>query len=134
MERMKVVFINAKDQLVEMANLDKGNHAIYDKIGYGCNLMELVSIEANNDGLFCDDEGVFEGHSVDGDQHFGFMWCVSKVKGTFQKYFLICGNALIIGCDENGASKDSNTSLKEVEKRVMFLSSKQIMDYKNKFS
>lgn len=131
---MKVIFINAKNQRVEFVNLNNGNQAIYDKIGYGCELMELVSVEANNDGLFCDDEGVFEGHSSEDDQHFGFMWCVSNIKGTFQKYFLICGNALLIGCDENGTSQDTLTPLKEAEKRTMFLSSKTIRDYKSKFS
>ena len=130
---MKAIFINAKEQKIELINLSAGNQAIYDKIGFGCTLMELVSIEDNNDGLFCDDEGVFDGHSSDGEQHFGFMWCISKVKGTFQKYFLICGNSLVIGCDQNGDSQSIRSSVRDVEKRVLFLSSKLIKEYKGRF-
>lgn len=130
----KVIFINSKDHSIDYAKLAKGNEAICTKIGYGCTLTELVSIEFNNDGLFCDDEGVFDGHSVDGDNHFGFLWCVSKVKGTFQKYFLICGNALIIGCNEKGEPQNVLTSLRDVEKRVIFLSSKLVKEYKDKLS
>jgi len=106
---------------------------MYDRIGYGCTLVELVSVEANNDGLFCDDEGVFEGHSEDGNNHFGFLWCISKIKGTFQQYFLICGNALIVGCDESGTSVDSSSVLKDVKKRVLFLPSDKIKAYKSNF-
>lgn len=130
---MKAIFINAKDQSVEKIDLPKGNQAMYDRIGFGCTLVELVSVEPNNDGLFCDDEGVFEGHSEHDSNHFGFLWCTSKIKGTFQQYFLICGNALIVGCDESGTSIDSSISLKDVEKRVMFLSSTTIISYKKNF-
>lgn len=130
---MKAIFINAKDQMVKHIDLPKGTQAMYDKIGFGCTLVELVSVEANNDGLFCDDEGVFEGHSEDGNRHFGFMWCTSRILGTFQSHFLICGNALIIGCDKNGKSIDASSSLKEVEKRIMFLSPGIIKTYKSNF-
>ena len=106
---------------------------MYDRIGFGCTLVELVSAEQTNDGLFCDDEGVFEGHSSDKEHHFGFMWCVSKVYGTFQKYFLICGNGLIVGCDENGNSINVASSLWEVERRLIFLSSSAVKSYKNNF-
>lgn len=130
---MKAILINAREQTVQYIDLPKGNQAMYDRIGYGCTLVELVSVEPNNDGLFCDDEGVFEGHSEDSNHHFGFLWCISKIKGTFQQYFLICGNALIVGCDESGTSVDSSSSLKDVEKRVMFLSSTTINAYKKNF-
>lgn len=130
---MKAIFINAKDQIVKQIDLSNGNQAMYDRIGFGCTLVELVSVEANNDGLFCDDEGVFDGHSSNGENHFGFMWCRSKIHGTFQSYFLICGNALIIGCDKHGKSIDALSSLKEVEKRIMFLSSASIISYKGNF-
>jgi hypothetical protein len=130
---MKAIFINAKENQIEPIDLGQGNQAICDRIGYGCNLFELVSVEDNNDGLFCDDEGVFGGHSSEDEHHFGFLWCVSKVKGTFLRYFLICGNAVIIGCDENGDSQDAITSLKEIDKRVLFLSTESIKDYKSSF-
>lgn len=130
---MKSIFINAKDQIVSKVDLAKDNQAMYDRIGFGCTLVELVSVEPNNDGLFCDDEGVFEGHSSDKEHHFGFMWCVSKISGTFQNYFLICGNAIIVGCDDKGESIDCSSSLREVEKRVLFLSSAQIKSYKSNF-
>lgn len=116
---IRAILINAKDQTIERTKLAKGNEAIYERIGFGCTVVELVSIEANSDGLFCDDEGVFAGHSTDDENHFGFLWCVSKVKGTFQKYFLICGNGLLIGCDEKGESKNSVTHLNEVVKRTI---------------
>lgn len=130
---MKAIFINAKEQHIDQIELQAGNQAMYNKIGFGCALVELVSNEFNNDGLFCDEEGVFDGHSADGDNHFGFLWCISKVKGTFQRYFLICGNAIVIGCDEEGESQDCKTPINEVKKRVLFLPSKAVQDYKLKF-
>lgn len=130
---MKAIFINAKDQSIEQIELQSGNQAMYDKIGFGCTLVELVSNEFNDDGLFCDEEGVFEGHSADRGNHFGFLWCISKAKGTFQRYFLICGNAIVIGCDEEGESQDCKTPINEVKKRVLFLPSKAVQDYKLKF-
>jgi uncharacterized Fe-S cluster-containing protein len=132
---MKAIFINARERKVEEITLEKGIENIYKVIGYGCELFTVPSILDNQDGLFIDDEGVFEGHSHDdeSDESFGFAWDVSPEAGTFDKYFPICGNGVLIGCDDEGESVDVKTTLEEVKKRVKFVPSHVIEQYKNQF-
>ena len=129
---VKAIFINAKEQTIETLNLGSGHETSYNRIGHGCSQTELVWRDSNDDGLFCDEQGELMEHSCEGEKHFGFLWCVSKINGTFQKYFLICGNGLIINFKENGESRDSFTPLREARKRVIFLSSDAVKSYKEK--
>jgi hypothetical protein len=131
---MKAIFINAAEQKVEAVEIEKGNQAIYDKLGYGTELMELVCVLEHEDGLMIDEEGLFEGHAEkeNGDP-FGFKFDASREAGKFLTYFQISGNGLIIGCDEEGESRDRQTHIDEIRRRVIWTPTEYMRRYKEQF-
>jgi hypothetical protein len=86
-----------------------GNYTdIYKHIGNGCECFCVPVNFENGDSIYVDDEGLLK-----------------EVKGGFYMmdwYYPLCGNAIILGTDEEGESVDYKSDLEQIRKEIIFIS------------
>jgi len=106
---MKAIKIDVETCEVYYIDLDyKDYRSIYPAIGNGCNLFSIPVSYENGDGLYVDDEGLMHPEIV------GYF----TMKGW---EYPIAGNAIILGSDEEGESKDCKTDIEDIRKQVIFI-------------
>jgi hypothetical protein len=108
---MKAILIDVENREVKMVEVEKGIHAIYEKIN--CDCFTVVSLE-NEDAIFIDDEGLLK---LSETSKFFF------IEGYHQP---LAGNGLILGTDEEGESVDAKSSLEDIKNRVRFLTIQEV--------
>lgn len=99
---MKAIFIDSKNKSVSYIDIPKGkNHLaeMYEKIG--CECFCVAGEFDNGDTVYVDDEGL-----INGTNDFFILRSLRTEP--------LAGNALIIGCDEEGVSIDCKTDISQI--------------------
>lgn len=112
----KALKINVEKQTIESVEINDYKD-IYAKIGNGCQLFEIPLEFENGDGLYCDEESLLRGQDIKG----GFMMPDWRIP--------IVGNAIILGCDEEGDSISCKSTISEFEGKVKFFDAKTCQEY-----
>jgi hypothetical protein len=112
---MRAIKIDVEKAMVYEIDLAKGLKPMYDAIGNGCSLIEAPARFPDGDALFCDEEITFR---------------PSDMKGAFSLSFWdlrdpIINNAIIVGGDEEGESKDAVMDIQDIIKSITFYSIRQ---------
>jgi len=71
-KKTKAIIIDPFTRSVTQTELDGSLDDIYEKIGNGCELFEMIHVDAFTD-LYVDEEGLLSGHASEGEEKFGFM-------------------------------------------------------------
>lgn len=103
----KAIKINSDLQTLEYVTLGSDYKEIYPNISDKCTMFACPIIFDNEDTMYVDDDGMFQGYK------YGFMmrdWA-----------YPICGNALILGCDEDGESVDAKSSIEDFIGELVFV-------------
>jgi hypothetical protein len=103
----KAIKINAELQTIEFVTLGNDYKEIYPIIGEQCTLFACPITFDNQDTMYVDDEGLFQGY-----KH-GFM-----MRGWD---YPILGNAVILGTDEEGNSVDAKSLIDDFKGQLVFL-------------
>lgn len=103
----KALIIDVKNQLVREATTNDYKD-IYDLIGNGCTTFACPIEFDNGDALYVDDEGLY--HDNQG--------CFIMEGWSYP----IVGNAVILGCDEEGESVDCKSTIEEISSKLKFYS------------
>lgn len=104
---MKAIKINVATQTVEEVTMSKDYKEIYSLIGNGCNLFCCPVEFANGDTLYADDEALLN----------------ENLEGCFVLEgfsYPICGNAIILGSDEEGESVSAKTTVDDILSQIIF--------------
>lgn len=101
---MKALKINVVDKTVTEIDVDNWQQ-ISGKIGNNCQLFCCPIQFENGDILYADDESLLR-NDIEG------MFVIDK--------FIIVGNAIISGSDEDGESTDAKSSIDEIKSKVVF--------------
>ena len=104
---MKALVINASEHSVAAIEIENDLHAMYDKIG--CRLVELV--EYRDELIVCDEESRLK------------QWEHGFALGDWR----ICGNALILGEDEEGDFAATKLTAEDVTKEIRFFGTEEKM-------
>ena len=83
-------------------------HDIYKLIGNGCDLFAVPVEFPNGDTIYIDDEGLLK------EVHGGFF-----MNGWS---YPLCGNAVILGQDEEGDIADCMSGIDEMRRSIIFVS------------
>jgi hypothetical protein len=106
---MRAIKIDVVKQEVYYIDLKKDYRDIYEQIGNGCTTFCVPVSFDNNDSLFADDESLLRENDIVGGFYF-MEWNTP-----------IVGNAIIVGCDEEGESVDCLSELEEIKIQTRFL-------------
>ena len=103
---MRAIKINVENQTLEYVEVE-GINTYYEQIGNECSTFACPVTFDNNDGLFVDDEGLFH----------------KNIGAFYMKDWSspIVGNALIIGCDDEGESVDCKTTIEDLKGKIKFI-------------
>jgi hypothetical protein len=115
----KAIKIDVENQSIYAVELSDDYKDIYTKIGNGCTTFAVPITFENQDSIFCDDEVLLRPDDIKG----GFI-----LKGW---NYPIIGNAIILGCDEEGESIDAKTSMVDLP-LIQFLTEQEAKDYGKK--
>lgn len=115
----KAIKIDVETKSIYQVELSDDYNDIYNKIGNGCTTFAVPITFDNQDSIFCDDEILLRPDNIKG----GFIF-----KGW---NFPIIGNAIILGCDEEGESVDAKTEMVDLP-LIYFLSEQEAIDYGQK--
>lgn len=124
---MKTFVINPETKEIIEKDLNTLND-YYNEIGNGCSLIEAVTHYENYDCLFCDEEGIFHEH-----EH-GFIFGVGSEENPMEEYFFIVGKGILVGGTEDGENDHVKIKPEELEKRVVFVSSEDVIKYKSMYA
>lgn len=100
-KKTKAIIIDPFTRSVTQTELDGSLDDIYQKIGNGCELFEMIHVDAFTD-LYVDEEGLLSGHASEGEEKFGFMLTMWNRP--------IWGRAIVVGRDMKGQNKSTNLS------------------------
>lgn len=115
---MKAIKIDVEKRDVYEIEIGKDYRQIYPAIGNGCNVFVCPVEFPNNDVMYVDDESLL-GKEING----GFImpdWSTP-----------IVGNAVILGTDDEGESKDYASNLDEIRSSVTFIDLDKLLRYKD---
>lgn len=113
---MKTILIDPIKKSVEYIDYNGDYQLIYKIIG--CETFSCPIMFDDEDALYIDDEGLFK------DQKGGVMM------GDFP--YALLGKMIIIGTDNEGASRDVQNSLEYYINQITWLNEDQVETYKNK--
>lgn len=114
---MRIIKIDVEKKKITDVLHDGTLENIYRLIGNGCRTF-TCPVEFNSlDALYCDDESLLRPDDIKG----GFI-----MNGWS---YPIVGNALVIGTDEEGDSRDTHTSMLWFCKNVIFIDEQMAKDY-----
>jgi hypothetical protein len=104
---MKAIFIDSKNKSVSYIDIPEGkNHLAEMRKKINCECFCAAGVFKNNDTVYVDDEGLINGT--------GDFFILHSLRGE-----PLAGNALIIGCNEEGDSVDCKTDISQI--RPVFL-------------
>jgi hypothetical protein len=115
----KAIKIDVQTKSIYLVELSDDYNDIYTKIGNGCTTFAVPITFDNQDSIFCDDEALLRPDDIKG----GFIF-----KGW---NYPIIGNAIILGCDEEGESVDAMTEMSDLPS-IHFLNEQEAKDYGKK--
>ena len=101
----KAILIDPTNQTITEVEWNGDFHHIYNLID--CDTYDVARINAEGDGIFVDDEGLFKEQQA-------FFWHSDYPQP-------LAGKGLILGCDEEGESVVPHTTLEEVTNKVRFV-------------
>jgi hypothetical protein len=102
----KGIKINAEKRTLEYVTLGDDYKEIYPIISDKCTMFACPIIFDNQDTMYLDDEGMFQGYT------YGFKmddWDYS-----------VFGNALILGSDDEGDSVDAKSTIEDFKGKIYF--------------
>lgn len=103
---MKAIKINAEAMCLEVVTIENYKD-IYAHIGDNCRTFAVPVVLDNNDGIYIDDEGLYNDYTM------GFM---------FKDWaYPIVGNGLICGADDMGESIDAQSKLEDIAKKLFWV-------------
>jgi hypothetical protein len=105
----KAIKINVETKSVEYVTLADDYQAIYPQIGNGCTTFAVPYTFENNDSMFVDDESLLRYDDIKG----GFILEDWETP--------IVGNAIILGCDDEGDSVDVKSKIEEIREQLQFI-------------
>jgi len=107
---MKAILINVVEKKVQKIDIDEFNlqNSLYGFIGNGCSYIATPVRYDNGDVMFIDDEGYLHENLLG-----GFYYPDYRTP--------ICGNAVIIGENDEGDSMDCRSTLEEIEQNLKWL-------------
>ena len=112
----KAIKIDVQTQSIYLVELSDDYKDIYTKIGNGCTTFAVPITFENQDSIFCDDEILLRPDDIKG----GFI---------FEGWnYPIVGNAIILGCDEEGESVDAKTEMIDLP-TIYFLTEHKAKEY-----
>jgi len=113
---MKAILINVVEKKVQKIDIDEFNllNSLCGFIGNGCSCVAAPVRYDNNDVMFIDDEGYLHENLVG-----GFYYPDYRTP--------ICGNAVIIGENDEGESMDCKSTVAEIEYNLNWLGDFEIM-------
>ena len=103
----KAIKINSELQTLEFVTLGNDYKEIYPIIGEKCTMFACPIIFDNDDTMYVDDDGMFQGYK------YGFMmrdW-----------QYPILGNAVILGTDDEGDSVDAKSLIEDFKGELVFV-------------
>lgn len=118
---MKGILINVEDKTVTMVDVKPGYKNIYPFIADHCTTFTCPYSYPNGDTLYCDDESLLKFGSIKG----GFMY------KNWQ--YPIVGNALILGCDNDGESTNVNSTVEYIENGLVWIDEDKAKSWANNF-
>ena len=104
MKALKIDTANRKVEVIEISSWQD----IAPAIGNGCTTFAAPVVMENDDTLYVDDEGIFNGFEG------GF-----KLEDSWQ--YPILGNAILQGTDEEGDSIEPKTTKEELEAMIIWV-------------
>lgn len=113
---MKAIKINVEEQKLEYVEVTK-DFGISQHIGNGCDMIACPVIFDNEDSIYVDDESLY--HEVKG----GFIMANWN--------YPIIGNAIILGADSYGESKDVSTDIEEYKKQIYFVEVEKCLQWRD---
>ena len=105
---MKAILINPKLQTINEINYSGDNKEIY-KLTECSTFTAIYPFDNCEDTIYLDDEGLLKSSN--------YCFTFRCDDGRNQP---LMGNALVLGADDEGESKDVETSIDEIKKRVSF--------------
>ena len=108
------ILINSANQSVTLVQVGEYTD-IYKHLANECSLFACPITFENNDTLYVDDEGLY--HPFEG----GFMlkdWS-----------YPVVGNGLILGADEEGESRDAETTIEEIMAQIVWVSKEDAQNW-----
>jgi hypothetical protein len=105
----KAIKINVETKKLEYITLGDDYTEIYGAIGNGCDTFCVPITFENEDSMFADDESLLRENDIKG----GFImddW-----------HSPIVGNAIILGCDDEGNSVDCLTKIEDIQDQITFV-------------
>lgn len=113
---MKAIKINSQLKTIEYVEISNYRE-IYPHLNNQCSCFCCPITFENEDTLYSDDEGLY--HEFEG----GFM---------FKDWnYPLVGNSIILGTDEEGGSIDVKTSIKDLEKNIIWVSKENCIKWAN---
>ena len=114
---MKAIKIDVEKQDVYPIEIGGELSDYYKAIGNNCELFCVPVVFPNRDGLYMDDEIILRRGDIKG----GF-----RLRSYPGQTFV--NNAILVGADEEGDSKDCETSLLDMKLDVSFVSESELLD------
>lgn len=108
---MKLYWINSSDRTVTSAD-QNGLKDLQRLVGGN---IEIAKFWPNNDVLFADEEGLYKGTNT---------WFL--IAGINQP---ICGNAVVVGSDDQGETTKPRATLEQIAAEVRFLTDEQVRSW-----
>ena len=105
---MKAILINPKLQTINEINYSGDYKDIY-KLTECSTFTCVYPFNLNEDVIYLDDEGLLK------QSNYCFTFRCDNGHNP-----ILCGNALILGTDEEGESQDVESSIDEIKRRVSF--------------
>ena len=107
----KAIKINCETKTIEYITLGDDYKEIYGAIGNGCDTFCIPVNFQNNDGMYADDESLLREDSIKG----GFIFD--------DWHSPIVGNAIILGCNDEGESINCKTKIEDIQSQITFIES-----------
>ena len=115
----KAIKIDSQNKTLSYIQLSEDYRDIYSAIGNGCTLFCIPVEFENMDSLYADDESLLRADDIKG----GFI-----MDGWYSP---IIGNAIILGCDDEGESIDCKTTIEDIQSKIRFIGEEACREYAN---
>jgi hypothetical protein len=106
---MRAILINPTERTVTAVEYNGDLKQAYSLMS--CELVDVVYIGKEQDGIFVDDEGLFS----KGDEQRYFVFYRDDGRESF-----LAGNGLVVGCDDEGNTIEPSVSLEYIESHVQW--------------
>ena len=116
---MKAIFINSEKKEVTEIEIGKDYQDIYPYVAPISKLFTVPVILSNEDSLYVDDEGLLHG-----PVEYGFQFTAPD-----DTVWILAGNGLLLGGDDEGNSVDVKYPIGHIRKMVEWMDANEMQDY-----